>query len=319
VIPYIDQAIPFWERVAGQFGPWIKAVYFPLPGANHIGSGRPVQAQGHLRDFLRFPDIRRSVIVNPIVLPHPTEKVIPGIVEQVRDLFESGCIDEATVSNLHLATALRRALPRLRLTASTLLDIFTPLQMHMIKGIFDSVVASSRIVRDRVALSKLKTAGDCAVRIIVNEGCLPGCPFRTQHFYEMCSGADNPRSLCDELLARTPWLRLTGAWILPQHLHLVEGLYDDVKIAGRVTLADPGMYIKVLAAYVKRTPLMPHEIGGGPASVLEPKEIDASFFENTLTCHKACSTCATCRSYYGASFPESNLSRKGSHAHTQNQ
>jgi hypothetical protein len=136
------------------------------------------------------------------------------------------------------------------------------------------------------------------LRLIVNEACLPGCPHRVQHFHEMAHLAESPRSLCQDLLTRQPWLRLTGAWVLPQHLHLYSGICDEWKLAGRVTLKDPGRYLRVLDAYVNQTPLTPDRIGGGPASVLMALPIDEAFFEHTLNCGRDCHRCSICRDYY---------------------
>jgi hypothetical protein len=93
-------------------------------------------------------------------------------------------------------------------------------------------------------------------------------------------------------------MRLTGGWVLPQHLPLYDGLYDELKLAGRVTLQDPGRYRQVLEAYVHRFPLFPNEIGGGPAAVLESMEIDEEFFAHTLRCGHRCPECQRCRDYY---------------------
>ena len=95
-------------------------------------------------------------------------------------------------------------------------------------------------------------------------------------------------------------MRLTSGWILPQHLHLYAGTYDECKLAGRVTLRDPERFRSVLSAYMNRHPMLPRDIGGGPASVLEPIDIEESFFVKTLTCGHNCHTCTLCRDYYAA-------------------
>ena len=97
-------------------------------------------------------------------------------------------------------------------------------------------------------------------------------------------------------------MRLTGAWVLPQHLYLYDGIYDELKLAGRVTLRDPKKYITALDAYLHRKPLPPNEIGGGPASVLEPIEITEEFFAQTLHCRHQCYTCTICRDYYQTAY-----------------
>jgi hypothetical protein len=132
---------------------------------------------------------------------------------------------------------------------------------------------------------------------MVNEGCLPGCVYRTQHFFEMNSADPMPESLCAGLLEREPWLALTGAWVLPQHLDLFDGLYDELKLDGRVTLQDSGHYLRVLSAYVNRTPLDLAEIGGGPATAPGVPPISREFYAHTLTCAKTCASCDVCRAY----------------------
>jgi hypothetical protein len=93
-------------------------------------------------------------------------------------------------------------------------------------------------------------------------------------------------------------MRLTGAWVLPQHLHLYDGLYDELKLAGRVTLRDPADYRRVLGAYVHRRSLSPEAIGGGPAAVTQPMEITEDFYAETLQCGRQCHTCTICRDYW---------------------
>jgi hypothetical protein len=148
------------------------------------------------------------------------------------------------------------------------------------------------------ALKALREAFLGKIRLMVNEACLPGCPFRTQHFYEMGGNIGHPHSLCNKLLKQHPWMRLTGAWVLPQHLHLYNGVYDELKLAGRVTLRRSETYLSVLDAYLHQKPLAPNEIGGGPASVLEPIDISEEFFVRTLHCEHQCHTCTICQEYW---------------------
>jgi hypothetical protein len=133
---------------------------------------------------------------------------------------------------------------------------------------------------------------------MVNEACLPRCPFRTQHFYEMAYSDSIPKSLCDQTLDERPWLRLTGAWILPRHLKYYEGLYDTLKLAGRVTLQDSDRYLTVLEAYLSRGEILPTDVGGGPASPLEAFDVSDEWFELALQCDKRCDACPVCSDAY---------------------
>ena len=297
VIPYVDQPPAFWERIEQDFGRQIREVYFPLP-AEVLGSGRPPQPSAHLETFLRHSRLGRAVLVNPITLPRPAGEVAPAVIEALRRLMGEYGVTSATVSNLLLAARIREALPELPLVASILMDISHPNQALMLKGICETLVPSGRVMRDLPALEALRAAFAGRIRLIVNEACLPGCLYRVQHFQEMCSGLPNPGSLCDELLEREPWMRLTGAWVLPQHLHLLQGVVDDWKLAGRVTLREAPTYRKVQGAYIRRTPLGPSEIGGGPASPLGPVEIDEAFYAHTLRCGRRCHECNVCREYH---------------------
>ena len=296
-IPYIDQPIEFWQDLAVRFGSSIAEVYFPWPEIL-IGSGRSPLPRDHLASFLRDSPFPRALLLNPVVLPEPVGPLAPRVVSAVRRLDDQFGLASVTVTDLLLGRAIRQALPHLSITASVLADIHQPYQLLALDGICDTLVVASRSLRDLPALQALRLAFPGRLRLIVNEGCLPGCPYRSQHFYEMAAGFPLPRSLCQSLLDQHPWLRLTGAWVLPQHLHLYDGLYDDLKLAGRVTLADPEKYRRVLGAYVRREPLGPHEIGGGPAAPLQPLEIPEAFFAHTLSCGKRCDRCDICRTYY---------------------
>jgi hypothetical protein len=297
VLPYIDQPVQFWRELAATWGAHIREVYFPIP-LEGIHSGRPPQADTHLEAFIRSAPLNASVLINPIVLPQPVEQLAAPIIETLRRLCDRGPIRGVTLANPDLARHIRRHLPHLELTASVLMEIHTPHQAAMMDDLFDHLVPSGRIMRNRMALQRIREAFKGRIRLMVNEACLPGCPYRTQHFYEMAKANGSPQSLCNDLLDAKPWLRLTGAWVLPQHLDLYAGLFDHLKLAGRVTLKDPPDYRRVVDAYLGGRPLTPDAIGGGPASLLAPMAIHADFFAHTLDCHQQCHRCDHCREYY---------------------
>ncbi len=298
VVPYIDQPLSFWDEIAQDFRDDIKEVYFPLPG-DLLGSGRPPQPARHLEDFLARSLLGRSVLINPITLPGPVGQLAPAIIERLRELTGRFQVSSVTVSNPELAERIREALPGLSITASVLMDIAHPRQVLMLHGVLDGLVPSGRIMRNLPALRELRAAFRGRIRLIVNESCIPDCPYRTQHFYEMARcRVVPPGTPCAALLERTPWLRLTGTWVLPQHLHFYRGVYDELKLAGRVTLRNPGDYVRVLRAYTRGDPLSPHEIGGGPASVLDKMLVSEALFAQTLSCSKQCHDCRICRDYY---------------------
>ncbi|MCU0643832.1 MAG: hypothetical protein MUC94_06190 [bacterium] len=296
-IPYIDQPISFWQELADKFDNYIDEVYFPLH-LDGVASGRPVQPIQHLDEFLKNAPFQLSILVNPIILSRPVEEISGTIIEKIKELNGEFNIHSVTVANVALAEKIKESIPEIRLTASVLMDIFSPNQLAMINGIFDILVPSSRIVRNLPALSSLKKSFKGSIKIIVNEGCLPNCVFRTQHFYEMGTKLAYPKSLCNEILEKKPWLSLTGSWILPQHLHFYHAIYDKLKLAGRVTLQNPDYYQEVFDAYIFRKKRFPNKIGGGPASVKMPMPIKDEFFRQILYCNKECYRCTICQEKY---------------------
>lgn len=308
-IPYVDQPLDFWNRLHQELGDVIGEVYCPLPD-QALSTGRPAQPQYRLNAFLAKSPFPLSLLVNPMVLSEPAHRLAPRLIATIAQLMEKYPIVGLTLTSPILAEDVRKAFPGLKLTASVLMDIASPQQAVGLSGLFDAIVPAGRILRDLAALKALREAFAGSMRLMVNEACLPGCIHRVQHFYEMAT-QENPASLCEELLTRHPWLRLTGAWILPQHLHFYEGLFDELKLAGRVTLQDPTRYREVLHAYCHGAPLAPHRIGGGPASPLKPMVIEEAFYRQTLTCDKACHRCRVCADYYDRQTAKSSGRRSG--------
>jgi hypothetical protein len=297
VIPYVDHDLSFWEEIADRFGAHVKAVYFPLPDGI-IGYGRGRQPDEHLEAFLQRAPLPKSVLLNPVVLPRPVEEIAPPVLSALRRLYQDFGVESVTVANPTLARLIREECPEFRIAASVLMGIARPAQVLMVRDWVDAITPDNSLVRDLRGLRRLRDAFSGELRLIVNEACIPGCPYRVQHFYEMGYGDFHPQSLCQRMLDEHPWLRLTGAWILPRHLVYYEGLYDSLKLAGRVTLRDRARYLAVLSAYVHREQILPRDIGGGPASVLEAIDMPDELFEATLHCDKNCHTCSICRDYY---------------------
>jgi hypothetical protein len=232
------------------------------------------------------------------VLTRPVELIAPSMLCTLRWLQDEFGVQSVTLTNAKLARLIKETLPGWHVTASVLMGIGNPTQAWLVQDCLDAITVDNRLVRDLAGLKELRAAFSGEIRLIVNEACLPGCLFRTQHFYEMGYGDHFPESLCQQMLEERPWLRLTGAWILPRHLRYYDGLYDTLKLAGRVTLRDPQRYIGVLGAYVNRMPILPRDIGGGPASPLEAIDVTDEWFEYVLQCDKRCHVCSVCREQY---------------------
>jgi collagenase-like PrtC family protease len=216
----------------------------------------------------------------------------------LKHFYDEYGLSSVTVASPTLARLIKEALPTFRVGASLLMGISTPAQVLMVQEFVDSIVLDNRLLRDLRGLRRMRSDFSGEICLIVNEACLPGCVYRTQHFYEMGYSETEPESLCQQMLDEMPWMRLTGAWVLPQHLHYYDGLYNSLKLAGRVTLRDPARYFQVLGAYVRRESILPRDIGGGPASLTEAIDMPDVLFEKILRCDKNCVVCGVCHAYY---------------------
>ncbi len=303
IIPYIDQPLSFWETVVNRYGEHICSVYFPMPGGE-VASGRPRQAEKYMDDFLRYTPLAKNVLINPVVLPQPVAEIAPALIESLKYLAQEFGIRQVTVANPALARLIKEALPGYKVAASILMGISMPVQVLMLQEFVDVIVPDNRLLRDLRGLQRLRQAFGGEICLIVNEACLPGCPYRTQHFYEMGYGCAAPQSLCQPTLEDYPWLRLTSGWVLPRHLSYYDGLYDCLKLAGRVTLREPQRYFQVLDAYIYRQDILPRDLGGGPASVLEAIDMPDALYEKILRCEKNCLACSICQDYYSHAVAE---------------
>ncbi len=298
IIPFVNAEMEFWEKLSAIYEQKIKEVYFPITDVQ-IGTGRPKQPEVHLQDFLESKVLPVSLLVNPVVLPQQVENITDNVLKKLEYYLTNYNLVGVTLTNVDLARKIKETFPNLSITASTLMEIYNKQQLVMLENVFDTIVPSNRILRDINSLKKLKAAFKGKVRLLVNESCLSSCIYRTQHFYEMSNPKIvYPRSLCNNLLEQKPWLKLTGGWVLPQHLFLFDDVYDEIKLAGRVSLQQPEHYFEVLGSYINKSPLQVHEIGGGPASVNCPMEIETAFYKFTLFCEKNCETCSICADYW---------------------
>ena len=298
VVPYVDHDTKFWQKLKDLCGGQIKEVYFPIID-DQIPTGRPRQPDKYLKAFLESKILPVSVLINPVILARPIEEYSDRILKELEYYEKNYSLTGATLANLTLAGKIRKFFPDLKLAASTLMEISNEQQINMLGEIFDTIVPSAKTIREIRVLRSLRKTFKGTIRLMVNEACIPLCVFRTQHFYEMSNASiPHPLSLCHDLLEQKPWLRLTGGWVLPQHLFLFKGLYDEIKLSGRITLQQPDNYFKVIESYLFEEELQPHEIGGGPASVNIPMHIETAFYKHTLNCKKNCATCKVCHEYW---------------------
>ena len=174
VIPYIDQDLSFWQGIDRQYGKQIHSVYLPMPG-RLVASGRAPQADHFLGAFLKEAPLKKTVLINPIVLDKPAEEMAGQLINALRQLRDDYGVEHVTTASLTLARLIRKAIPEMKIAASTLMGISTPAQVLMAQDWIDTLIPDTRLLRDLPGLERLRRVFKGEMRLIVNEACLPGC------------------------------------------------------------------------------------------------------------------------------------------------
>jgi len=177
------------------------------------------------------------------------------------------------------------------------------LEFWISRDILEEIDIQKDLLRDINELKKIKKALKTKVRlsIIINEGCLTGCPYQISH--QIHSSTFPPDCLtkydqdfkfgiakCKHITVVEPWRFLDSNWILPRHLKNYEGLIDTFKITGRDDSTKT--IINTLKAYAfeeydrlnlnSLISLMKMENWSFPEKSL-PKNFDRVIFSNKLT------------------------------------
>ncbi len=136
---------------------------------------------------------------------------------------------------------------------------------HLTRNYFPSgklaeVEIQKDLLRDMKKIKEIREALDFPVKlsIIINEGCLCGCPYQIVHQLHSATinmkDADDYKekfqfsnARCKNILASEPWLFLDANWILPRHIEKYRGIVDSFKLTDRTD--DTDTIIKKVKAY----------------------------------------------------------------------
>lgn len=97
----------------------------------------------------------------------------------ITEIAESSMNGVIVVSNL-LENYIRRTYPELKVLASTIKEYRTLEELNAACDIYDAIVPSYNANHDWDVLSKVKNPEK--IVMLVNEFCIPNCPYRTQHY-----------------------------------------------------------------------------------------------------------------------------------------
>ena len=286
------------EHVAGS----IEDLYFAA-NPKVVGSGRHRLDEAKTATFvdevrelvtrLRPLAIKANVLVNPGCLGDGYTDPQP-ILRHLAELQEVG-VAMVTLTDLNLATLVRRHLPELEISASTTALINSAVKAmlwHDLCGVDD--ICPDRDVNKRpAALRAIRRAAPAArIRLLVNDHCLPDCALRMQCMNSIAHNsptwAQNYLRWCLGIKHQQPWVIYSNSMLVPANLRFYEsaGLVDVVKIQGRQAPTD---YIVALADHylTDSSAYDPFDAREDGYALEEPDGV----FETVSRCARNCNDC----------------------------
>jgi collagenase-like PrtC family protease len=186
-------------------------------------------------------------------------------------LSSLGLIDTVIIANPYLFELLNwermgelsiAASVNFQIKGSKSIGILDDLATYFIgRGKLTEVYIQKDLLRNLHTLRKIRDTLTSEIRlsIIINEGCLTGCPYQIVHQVhsstfpisylddlDSCHRFGTAR--CKHIIAAEPWRFLDANWILPKHLVYYRGLIDSFKLTDRA--ADTKTIVDTVKAYV---------------------------------------------------------------------
>ena len=335
-VPF-NNSLKYVDKVITPYAEHIDEVYFSLPPA-YAGNARGILAKQRttpeLCDFVsecKKRGIHSNLVINSgfsavsSYLPEEIQRLKKGISE----LYDAG-LRRLTSNNPFLLRTglLQRNFPEMEFVASVNLNADT---LHKVEDLV-SLFKFSEIVIDRAfnkepmmlrRISNLLKKRGIRRKLLVNEGCLLGCPFKNfhdqligqTHYYDYSGFADYTVGLlkrspdvevlipglvetyaCGDIYQKEPWRLFASPIIRPEDLGFYDEYADSYKIAGRTGSTEA--IIERIEAYATGSfdgslPMLVDSMW--LSKPIPNKGLDLNF---TLSCNKICSECNACRNYY---------------------
>jgi collagenase-like PrtC family protease len=331
-VPFIPD--PEYAAFLAALDERIHAVYFSLYDPN-LGDARirmrsvAVRRMGDLLRNLSGP--KKYLLANGRFQPKDRYGADGGtadLVRQLEHLQASGNLDGIIFSDGYLLLALSDAAPDLACRLEAVPSInFNMDKNEKIQSVVDLIQSSrfrmpGKITLDRDmhripdAVSNLSKAirrryPATKVELLVNEGCLPRCPFRQTH--EALIAAANTglaidsfamnRDLgCIRMLSRSPHRILSSPFIRPEDMHHYRQDADIFKICGRTLGKD--YLMRVIRAYAEGTyegnlfDLLDASHWMAEKWELRNEDLPEDFYHRMTGCHHNCSECPGCKDLF---------------------
>ena len=213
---------------------------------------------------------RTNLLLNNVLLgiPHSDNDLkfsIPKIQKYLEKINSYGVLDRITISNPYLLELINwKKLPNVEIKTSVNFQIKGPKTIGLINNLsdhwFDRKIDSLELQKDLLRNMKLlklirkQSASNTKFSIIVNEGCLTGCPYQMAHQLYAFSFPHSERKVkqdkisfniakCKYITKKDPWRILDANWILPSWLKYYTDLIDEFKLTDREASTDDILYI----------------------------------------------------------------------------
>jgi len=245
------------ERLQLQTGR-IHEVYGSL-SRSVIGSGRPARRLTQQGGSPTFDDVRRfterahsagirvNYLLNSAVLNHAeyTRAGRERILEYVGEVADTG-VDMVTVAVPYLIELVRTHFPELAVSVSVICEVDSTHSLRLFERYgAQRVQLAEECNRDLPLLELLSKTAASELSLVVNNGCLRFCAYRSYHNTLCSQGSqsdrpkhgyiDYPLLKCSAVRAHDPVEILRSPWIRPEDLPYYEERFgiELFKIAGR--------------------------------------------------------------------------------------
>ena len=283
----------------------IDEIYLPAP-PHIVGSLRPWSGPPSREYMRQLPGIARrmgdlgiaiNVVINILYLPFEEH---PRVARYAASLGAMG-ICRFTIADLYLAQSIRRKAPDAEIVASVAADVDSSARArHWLREAGASRLMVPPILNKCPSrLSELARVG-IPLEVLVNEGCLPGCPHVMQH---VCAVGGSRTSdiraakhftiLCNLKKRARPWEHFQTE-VLPFQVSRLRGRVKYLKLVGRDR--DTDSILRELQRYTRLSSNHHEALGLG---YREP----AAVWDRIATCNRHCEACGWCEKTFRRANP----------------
>lgn len=205
--------------------------------------------------FSKENDITLSIVLNtPLNIREKNNKEWWSKFENYIKILENIGVDGVILSHPFLIEKVRES-SNLKITASAICEISSPIEAEYYEKLgADIIVPSTKINYNLDTLLKIKHSLKSAeLKLIANEYCLMGCPFRKFHWNHIASeyyDNDNDYSdSCSSIYLNSPHKVLSSSVIRPEDLHKYSEITDYFKLIGRTKKTEDSFLEDTIKSY----------------------------------------------------------------------